>query len=843
MAERAGGRRSGGGVDRRRWLAAAAAGTALAVVLGAGAARAQTADQTASAEEGTVEEIVVTARRVAESLQNVPATVSVLTSRTIETAGIERVEDYVALTPGVTIVTNTAEVADSQVNIRGINGARDAENNYALIIDGVLRTNPAALNREYSDLQQIEVLKGPQGALYGRNAAAGAIVITTKKPGNEVEGEVKVSGAEDNTFLVSGSLSGPLVKDELFVRLHADYRTSDGYYRNSFLDSKTIDGFEGWNIDGRILWEPSAATSLDTQIHYGEVDANAIVFNASFQLPAFAEFLGVPEFFEDVNDHRFVFQPNITSFNNQTALELSTKLDHDLEWATLTAWLLYSDIDNNFGADGTSGAFGFFNDEPTCRQTTAELFAAGVTLPPPQILGPVPEFSIFGPYTPTSCDGTQFQVRNQEDVSFELRLASPAGQALRWLAGVYYLHIDREVGVNLGIDKGAGITRALFVPPSGANPTEQLVHDNFRTNVYAVFGQLAYDLTPDLEGSVALRYDREVRRVRNLVPTDARTQFVDFDGPPFTGGAPLNPGLSPIINPSGVIPPQKRAFEQVQPKVSLTWRVDPEWTLFANWGVGFRSGGFNNLGSAATVDLFFNSTIGAGVKIADVFRKETSNATEAGFRGRLFGGRLRLEGAYYHTIVDDMQFFEFFVGPFGLLRVVSNIDKVRIDGFEVSANARPASWLDLYAAFNFTDSSIKRNDSRPDTVGNKSPLTAKYTLNGGAMLTLPVLDDVDWILRADGRLTGPTWFHTVQDEQRPTIFGVPADYSVTRRDAFFLLDLRTGFETARWSLMAFATNLTKERYLAEVIPAIEFGGSFVSPGALRRFGAEFRVKF
>ena len=79
-------------------------------------------------------------------------------------------------------IVNTAEVADTQVNIRGINGARDAEINYALIVDGILKTNPAALNREWSNVSQIEVLKGPQGALYGRNAAAGAIIMTTKKP-------------------------------------------------------------------------------------------------------------------------------------------------------------------------------------------------------------------------------------------------------------------------------------------------------------------------------------------------------------------------------------------------------------------------------------------------------------------------------------------------------------------------------------------------------------------------------------------------------------------------------------------------------------------------------------
>jgi iron complex outermembrane receptor protein len=120
-----------------------------------------------------IEEVIVTARRREESLRDVPGTVTALTAATLESAGVQRAEDFIKLVPGVTMV-NAAETGDTQVNIRGINGARDAENSFAYILDGVLYSNPAAFNREYTDLQQIEVFKGPQGAIYGRNAAAGA---------------------------------------------------------------------------------------------------------------------------------------------------------------------------------------------------------------------------------------------------------------------------------------------------------------------------------------------------------------------------------------------------------------------------------------------------------------------------------------------------------------------------------------------------------------------------------------------------------------------------------------------------------------------------------------------
>ena len=113
------------------------------------------AQSSESEEYMVIEEVTVTARRREESLRDVPGTVTAFTKQNLQSAGVQRAADFIRLTPGVTIV-DAAEVADTQVNIRGINGARDAENSFAYIIDGILLTNPAAFNREYTDLQQIE---------------------------------------------------------------------------------------------------------------------------------------------------------------------------------------------------------------------------------------------------------------------------------------------------------------------------------------------------------------------------------------------------------------------------------------------------------------------------------------------------------------------------------------------------------------------------------------------------------------------------------------------------------------------------------------------------------------
>ena len=222
----------------------------------------------ASAEEGVVEQLIVTARQRSELLQDVPASITAFTEADIESAGIRRAEDFISLTPGVSMV-DAAEVGDTQISIRGINGSRDAEANFAFIIDGVLMTNPSAFNRQFANLQQIEVLKGPQGALYGRSGSAGAIIVTTKKPSNEYVADFKGSAGNEDTYFASGILSGALVKDELFGSVEIDYYTTDGFYHNSFLNSDTVDDFENYNINGRMIWEPNDDLSVDTRVRYG----------------------------------------------------------------------------------------------------------------------------------------------------------------------------------------------------------------------------------------------------------------------------------------------------------------------------------------------------------------------------------------------------------------------------------------------------------------------------------------------------------------------------------------------------------------------------------------------
>ena len=798
----------------------------------------------------SIDEIVVTARRQTESLRDVPASVSVLTADALEKTGAQIAEDFVQLTPGVTIVTGTAEVGDTQINIRGMNGARDAESSVALVVDGILKTNTAQLNQNHGTMSQVEILKGPQGAIYGRNAAAGAVVLSTLKPSDEYTGKLKVGLGEHGTQTASGYLSGPLGTNSGFV-VSFNRTETDGFYTNRFLNQDVVDNAELYGIDTRLMVELDS-TTWDLKARYAKVDSASINFRAAFQLPAFG-----PGFTQNVNSIDFeengnAYYGNIIPTNDQETVEISAKIDHEMENHTLTAWMLYSEVEQDLMADGTSADFGRYAaaalaGTPAATASAAQCAATTAALSTFVINSPGQIGGTLGPYSPTTCDGSQYQVRNQKDFSVEARLASNTDGPLQWQAGVYYLDIDREVGVSLGADLGQGVLYSLYNGPTSVNPTSQLYHDDFTTEVTAVFASLDYAASDNLNVGFALRYDEEKREVDNLVP---------LVSDPITGAA-LNPGQD--VDGDGVltaIPSDSETYDELQPKISMNYAVNDETNIYANAGIGFKSGGFNNSGAAQIIsnnlvngptllDALLTGTaanVNSEVTIADNYEKETSTAFEVGVKGT--SGDLTYELAGYYTEVEDMQFFEFFVGTFGLLRVVNNIDEVEIMGVEGSLKYDLNDELALFGSFNYLDSEITSNSARPSTVGNKSPYTSEYTINIGADFSKELNNGSELTARFDYRITGPTFFHTVQGVNTSQWASfAPGDFSIAERDEYGVMNARIGITNGNLKVSAYARNLFDEKFLAEVIPAAEFAGSFVSPGARRLVGVEASLSF
>jgi iron complex outermembrane receptor protein len=821
----------------------------------------------ASAAETQLEEIVVTARQREERIEDVPVTVQAFTTAEIQSAGIERPTDFINLTAGVAQV-QTAEAGDLQVTIRGINTGRDAETNFALVIDGVLQTNPNALNQELANVTQIEILKGPQGALYGRNAVAGAMIITTRKPGDSLEMDVTAGYGSDNTYKGSLYLAGPLA-DGTSTSIGAYIRSTDGQWSNSLLDcDDCVDFFEEYGVTGRLVHEMGESGTLDFKAKYSKIDAGAINFNASLALQEASAFLGsigVPnagDYWEDPNAHDFYYINNVEPQNEQENINVSVKGDFDVGFGTLTTVVAYNDQTNYFLTDGTSAAFFLYSLTPACQASNDA--QPGAPLPSP--FGPyLPTngfvTTFFPPYSPALCDGYQYQVRDQKDTSVELRLTSPGDQAFRWVAGIYAADIERDVVVSQGSDNGLGFLKKPLVVTGEPNPTDLLYDDTFNSTVVAGFGQLAYDVTENLEVALALRYDREERDVDNNVPKLAPQT------PGFFGTSDwINPAY--VVDPTlTTIPSRSKTFSQMQPKLSVNWKATDQVAFFASYGYGFRSGGFNSTGVNATVELFYSGLCLGDTQsqadgyfpectgdnrslqnVNDDYEKEVSKALEAGFKATLLDGALSLNGAVFQTDLEDMQFFNFFAGPFGLLRVVTNAEEASITGYEIDGRWRATEWLTLFAGYGYTDTEIERYDGRPYTAGNKIPYAPEYTGNAGIDISFPV-GGGDWAInaRVDATFMGETWFSTVQEDKVPNLFTGfgfgQGEFSKQKRDSYTSMNARLGIGNDTWTVTAWGRNVTDEDYLQEIIPAPEFGGSFIhnSPGS--SYGVDVKYSF
>ena len=819
-------------------------------------------------------EIISISRKRPETLQQVPIAVSALSAKDIESAGVERPSDFIGLIPNVTIV-DAANVGDTQVSIRGIVSTRDAESTFAYVVDGVLITNPNGFNEELLDIAQIEVLKGPQGALYGRNAVSGAILVTTTEPSEELEGSVKFGVGNVGIRRANGIISGGL-SDNLRGRLTASYNTIDGHYENLLSgQDDVVDFLEDTTLRGRLMWDVSDTLSLDLRAGFSKVDSGAINFNAVFALPSFETAFVQPAYFKDVNDHEFVFAFNVPGENEQETTEFSVKAEWDLDGIDVTGILAYNDLEEYLLSDGTSASFYGYEvtsqcqtDRATLNNTPGALGGADRTdlfgdfFAPFGVFPPGVEFTgVYGPYTPTACDGYQYQERNQSDFSGELRFSSDDNEAaMRWIAGVYFAEIEREVVVAYGADQGQGFLRQPYVPPTGPNPTDLLFSDTFDTSVLSAFGQVEYDLTEQWELSVALRYDYEDRTVSNSVPNVAASGLnvnTIVDG--VVG--PINPAFN--LNPNG-IPERDRSFSQLQPKVTLSYQANRDMNLYASYGVGFRSGGFNSIGTEATLDFWFNASgngtpgdaVNAQLQVPDDYDKEVTTNAEVGLKSKFMENKLRVNTALFSTTVEDNQFFEFFAGPFGLLRAVTTIDELSIQGFEMDIEVDLSEDITLFGGIGLLDSEIKENQNRPLTVGNSAPQAPDQTFNVGLNWDYTLTQEIVMTTRIDWQYVGETFFHTLQGERTPTIWdffgtlggGVPPgphsqDFSRASRDAYNTLNLRVIFDAENWSVALWGKNITDEEYLQEVIPAPEFGGSFIHPSSRDEYGIDFTYRF
>ena len=595
------------------------------------------------------EEIIVTARRRAESFQDVPVTITAFSEEDIRAAGIERPQDFVSLTPNVTLV-ETQNQGTSFLTIRGISQARNSEPSAAILVDGVLLTNPAQLTQELFDVQSIEVLKGPQGAVYGRNAIGGAILITTKEPGDDAEGRFRLGYDSGPGVKAQVMGNGPLGdSDTLSYHAALSYIDTDGYIDNPFLGEEA-DPFSDQSVRLRLLWEPNDRLTTDARLYYSEVETQALYFNI----------VGFPSAVPlDVNDTSLPVRVNNPGINDRELSQLSFKLDYELDSATFTSITSFDSIEEILTGD----QFDFL---------------------------PIQESFVFD-FLGFGIDIAQSQFLDVETVSQEFRFTSSEDRRVRWIAGTYMIATDRFISTGNIVDLGDGAF-PVFETPRGdfpfdfasfpVGPQTTFLADSQDNFAWALFGELTTDLGERTELSFALRYDEDTRENTTLTPA---------------------PFLPTTDASTGEV--REETWDELQPRLTLRYQPSDNVTLYGGWGRGFRSGGFNQTGVGS-------DPIAQALGVIDFFDAEVADTLEFGLKSQLADDRVRLNFSVFDTEAEGSYFFVFL--PDSSTQNLGSLDQVDYQGFEFDVTARLSENLDLFFGYGYTDSEIKSSANPGD---------------------------------------------------------------------------------------------------------------------------------
>lgn len=418
-----------------------------------------------------LEDIVVTAQRREEKLQDVPVSVTAFSESAIRDAGIRNTADFMGMAPNVSF-DSSFTVGNSFVTMRGVEQVNNADSPVAIVVDGVPQGNQKQLKMDLFDVERIEVLKGPQGALYGRNAIGGAINIITKQPTNDFTGFAQLgagSGAErDGVFAVSG----PIVADKLLFRVSGEYKTADGQIENSYLHEK-VDFYTGKDLRAKLKWLVSDDLTVDLRFNHSGTDGGSTydvaIPNSSTD----------PTNVQDMSPHA-----NILGDSHLKSDEATLKADWKVGGGVFTWITGWTQLNEHY-----YGSLGFCN--------------------------------------PVDCPGgfyglgtlDQHQDLNVRMTSHEARFTSSAAEKVRYIAGAFYLDTRRSL-----------LTTAHLLDLPGQ---PEIVHNNEdnKNTAYAAFGQVDWDIVAGTTLGMSARYDKDERKQTDLGTGNQRDASYDSTQP------------------------------------------------------------------------------------------------------------------------------------------------------------------------------------------------------------------------------------------------------------------------------------------------------------------------
>ncbi|WP_010216955.1 TonB-dependent receptor [Sphingomonas sp. PAMC 26621] len=617
-------------------------------------------------------DIVVTARRRVETIQSVPIAMSVIGGTALAETGTYNVNRLTQLQPSLQFYSTNPR--NSAANIRGLGAPFGLTNDgieqgVGIYVDQVYYSRIASATFDFTDTERIEVLRGPQGTLYGKNTTAGAINITTRKPSFSPEARVEVSGGNYDFFQGKASVSGPLVDDKLAIRLSTSITTRRGTIYNvrtdTYLNSQDNVGFRG-----QLLWKPTDTLDLTLYGDYArqnpECCVQYYVRTGATQRPLNRQYAALAA-------AQGYAVPSTNAFDRITDVDTPLRAKQSLGGASLVA-----NLDLGGSTLTSVSAWRFWNWDPSNDRDFIGL-----------------------PVTSASNNPSQ-----QEQYSQELRIASNGNRKIDYVLGAFYFYqtIDTQ-GLQV---QGSAASRFLLNPgasvrpgASGCSPVTAnacnpailngLTARNtigFTNTSVAAFGKATWHITDALSIAPGLRvnYDKKNGSYVSVVTTG-------------TGSTTLNADQRGVLAPQTYTP----RFDKwnVSGDITAAYTVSRDIHAYATYARSYKSGGINL--SGLPLDGANNPILSAAT-----VKPEKVNHFELGLKTQFLDRRATVNIAGFWTEIDDYQ-ATVTNGQLGVLRgYLANAGKVRTRGVEVDSAFRPSARLNVYANGAFTDARYVR---------------------------------------------------------------------------------------------------------------------------------------
>lgn len=715
-------------------LKVTAAASALATALTFTPANAQPSNETTGASQA-LDNIVVTARRRSESLQDIPESVTAFSAAQIERAGISSLRDVADLTPNLSQLDNFRPGL-ARIQIRGVITPQLGEAPIAYVVDGVTASDLEFMNQELVDIERIEVLRGAQGALYGRGAIGGAVNIVTKKPTNETEYQAAISYGSGNDLRVSGAVSGALSSDKVFYRIGGYTRSFDGQITDSFQDTE-VDFHDETSAFAKLMYEMDGGSSLDVNARFTTTEAG-LGYYESTSAATLEDFSGRPSH-------------NVPGKDERDLTEISVRYQTELNVGTfeLVAAMSESEQDGFSDADYTADESDFDN-----------FFYAGA----------------------------QENLLDVEALTIESRLTSVDDTDLRWSLAAFFQDRDRLSTFRwYGDMVGTSIQRRSDF---GFDAVETEIIDDNNSQAWGLAAQLNYDVSDALELTAAVRYDEDERT------SDGSNRAYDYD----------NFVLLPADTETA-----SETYDELQPKLSLAYKMSPTMLVYGGYSRGFRSGGFNEM----------------HVDINRTFDKETSDSFELGFKTTLSGGAV-LNAAYFQIDQEDAQITRFNADSFTLENIT--IDDVSSSGIEFEYARDLSDKLALGLTGGLIDSEINAFADRPDLVGKSVPHVAEYSATASLEYNTALASGRTLFIRGDVQHTGPRGLSIDADENASNI----------ESSARTFINLRASIAMSAGTVTLFANDVTDERQVEDLVTN---SGLFRMSSSEPSIGIEYKMNF